>query len=158
MRLLLFFWALLVVVPAFADEGVRIVVPAHDIARGQIIALDDLSVQTVPGGGLFSGTITNKEDLLGMEARRVLYAGQSVRPQDVRRPLLVSKGATVTMIFEAPGISLSAVGRAMSEGGMGETVTVQNPVSFRQISATVTGPGTVRAGSMQIGRIASAIP
>ena len=37
------------------------------------------------------------------------------------------------------------MGRAMSEGGVGDTVTVQNPASFRMISAIVTGPGTVRA-------------
>jgi flagella basal body P-ring formation protein FlgA len=36
----------------------------------------------------------------------------------------------------------------MSEGGMGETVTVLNPVSYRQISCTVTGAGTVSAGDM----------
>ena len=40
---------------------------------------------------------------------------------------------------------LMAMGRAMSEGGIGDTVTVQNPVSYRMISATVTAPGTVRA-------------
>ncbi len=34
----------------------------------------------------------------------------------------------------------------MSEGGVGDTVTVQNPVSYRQISATVTGP---RRGARQ---------
>ena len=33
----------------------------------------------------------------------------------------------------------------MSEGGIGDTVTIQNPASFRMISATVTAPGTVRA-------------
>jgi len=30
---------------------------------------------------------------------------------------------------------------------MGDTVTVQNPASFRQVSAIVTGPGEVRAQS-----------
>jgi flagella basal body P-ring formation protein FlgA len=37
------------------------------------------------------------------------------------------------------------MGRAMSEGGVGDTVTIQNPASFRMIGAVVTGPGTVRA-------------
>ena len=36
-------------------------------------------------------------------------------------------------------------GKAMTEGGMGETVTIQNPASFRQISGVVIGPGQVRA-------------
>jgi len=37
------------------------------------------------------------------------------------------------------------MGRAMSEGGIGDTVTIQNPASYRMISAIVTAPGTVRA-------------
>jgi flagella basal body P-ring formation protein FlgA len=49
----------------------------------------------------------------------------------------------------------------MSEGGIGETVTVQNPASYRQISAVVTGPGTVKAVAGFGGipqRVASARP
>jgi flagella basal body P-ring formation protein FlgA len=65
----------------------------------------------------------------------------------VRKPIVVTKGETVTMTFDAPGVSLTATGRALSEGGVGESVTVINPVSFRQVMATVTGPGTVRAES-----------
>ncbi|MGC9953782.1 MAG: flagellar basal body P-ring formation chaperone FlgA [Rhizomicrobium sp.] len=143
-RIFLFAWALLLCCPAFADAGVRIVVPSHDIARGATILEVDLAYKTV-GDNVMSGIVSSMNDLVGMETRRVLHAGESVRIEDVRRPTLVTKGSTVTMTFEAPGITLSAVGRAMSEGGMGETVTVQNPASFRQVSAIVTGPGQVRA-------------
>ena len=37
------------------------------------------------------------------------------------------------------------MGRAMSEGGVGDTVTVQNPASYRMVSGIVVAPGTVRA-------------
>jgi flagella basal body P-ring formation protein FlgA len=144
MRILLLAWALLLCWPAFADAGVRIVVPARDIARGTTISQEDLATKTVDGNVL-SGTVTSANDIVGMQTRRLLHAGESVRLEDVRRPTLVAKGSTVTMIFEAPGITLTAAGRAMSEGGLGETVTVQNPVSFRQVSAVVMGPGQVRA-------------
>ncbi len=49
------------------------------------------------------------------------------------------------MEFSVPGVELSAMGRAMSEGGIGDTVTVQNPASYRMISGVVIAPGTVRA-------------
>ena len=87
-------------------------------------------------------------ELDGKEARRFLQTGNAVRTDDVRRPVLVTKGSTVTMTFEEPGITLTAVGRATTEGGMGETVTITNPVSYRQITGVVTGPGTVRAGDV----------
>jgi flagella basal body P-ring formation protein FlgA len=113
---------------AFAST-VRVVVPAHDIARGDTIGESDLTYATVDGADLMSG----------------LPAGRPFRGDDVRRPIVVTKGQTVTMEFAVPGVQLSAMGRAMSEGGIGDTVTVQNPVSYRMISATVTAPGTVRA-------------
>jgi flagella basal body P-ring formation protein FlgA len=68
-----------------------------------------------------------------------------LRESDVRKPVQVAKGSTVTMVFQAPGITLTGMGRAMGEGGLGDVVVVLNPSSYRQISATVTGPGTVRA-------------
>lgn len=130
-----------------ADAGqIRIVVPVHSIARGDTIADSDLTYQSVAPDQVQSGVVTAMSDLDGMEARRVLRAGEPVRPDDVRKPVLVAKGSTVTMTFNAPGITLTAIGKATSEGGMGDTVTVLNPVSYRQISCTVTGAGQVIAG------------
>ena len=160
MRLVLLACALLLAWPAFADAGIRIVVPTHDIARGSTITSSDLMYQ-MTGDNAMSGTVTSVDNLVGLETRRVLHAGESMRLEDVRHPVLVTKGSTVTMTFEAPGITLTAIGRAMSEGGIGETVTVQNPASFRQISAVVIGPGQVRAqssGAVISSRLASIQP
>jgi flagella basal body P-ring formation protein FlgA len=139
---------LLVVGEAFAAEApatVRIVVPAHDILRGDVIGESDLTFAMVPAAALPSTTVTKFERLTGMQTRRTLRAGENIRPDDVRRPVVVTKGQTVTMTFSAPGVELAAMGRAMSEGGIGDTVTVQNPISFRMVNVVVTGPGTVKA-------------
>mgnify|MGYP001557393187 FL=1 len=140
--------------PAMADQTApataRIVVPARDIPRGTTIAESDLSYQLVAPDAVRAGIVTSMNDLEGMEARRFLRAGETVRPDDVRKPILVTKGSTVTMTFELPGLSLTAVGKAMGEGGMGETVAVLNPVSYRQIMGVVTGPGAVRAGDIGV--------
>jgi flagella basal body P-ring formation protein FlgA len=134
----------LAVGPAFAAT-VRIVVPAHDIARGDMIGENDLTYATVDGAALMSGVPTRMDEVKGLQARRMLAAGQPFRGDDVRRPIVITKGQTVTMEFDAPGVHLTAMGRAMSEGGVGDIVTVQNPVSYRMVSGTVTAPGTVRA-------------
>ena len=136
--------ALLVATGAFAAT-VRIVVPTHDIARGDTIGENDLTFATVDGNALMSGVPTKMDEVKGMQARRMLSAGQPFRGEDVRRPIVIIKGQTVTMQFAAPGVELSAMGRAMSEGGVGDTVTVQNPASYRMVSGIVVAPGTVRA-------------
>ncbi|MBV9550727.1 MAG: flagellar basal body P-ring formation protein FlgA [Alphaproteobacteria bacterium] len=143
---------------AFAAESpqVRIVVPAHDIMRGEVIGDSDLTYAQVSGTALPATTVTKFDVLTGMQARRMLRAGESIRPDDVRRPVVVSKGQAVTMSFSAPGVELTAMGRAMSEGGVGDTVTVQNPVSFRMVNAMVTGPGAVRAADPSVSPITTA--
>jgi flagella basal body P-ring formation protein FlgA len=103
---------LLAASPALADT--RVVIPEHDIARGAIIEKSDLSLGSIPSGTVFSGMFTTTEALAGLQARRLLRAGEAVRHDDVRQPILVSKGSIVT--------------------------------SFRQLSATVSGAGAVRAG------------
>ena len=129
---------------AFAGT-VRIVVPAHDIARGDTIGENDLTYATVDGAALMSGLPTRIDEVKGMQARRMLSSGQAFRSDDVRKPIIITKGETVTMQFTVPGVELTAMGRAMSEGGIGDTVTMQNPASYRMISGVVVAPGTVRA-------------
>ncbi len=147
LRVALFVSALLIAFPAFADTGMRVVVPNRDIARGETISESDLAYGTIASTNVFSGVVTSMDALKGMEARRMLRSGEIVRSDDVRHPVVVAKGTIVTMTFEAPGVTLTASGRAMNEGGLGDTITVQNPASFRQISCIVTGPGAVRASS-----------
>jgi flagella basal body P-ring formation protein FlgA len=138
--------AFLLLMPAAAQAAtVRVVVPARDIPRGEVIGETDLTYATVDGASLMAGVPTKIEEVAGMQARRVLSTGQPFRSDDVRRPIVITKGQSVTMQFSAPGVELVAMGRAMSEGGIGDTVTIQNPASFRMISATVISPGTVRA-------------
>jgi flagellar basal body P-ring formation protein FlgA len=131
--------------PALAEGGVRIVVPVRDIPRGEIITDSDLTYANVAGNALMAGTVTSLAAVKDMEARRMLHAGAPLRGDDVRRPVVVTKGQTVTMLFRAPGVELTAMGRSMGEGGVGDTVTVQNPSSYRMITGLITGPGTVIA-------------
>src|ERR1700744_682986 len=83
--------------PAMADTNVRVVVPAHDIGRGDVLSESDLNFGTVPGTALMNGTITSLDAARGMEARRVLRAGETISTNDLRRPVVVNKGQTVTM-------------------------------------------------------------
>ena len=135
---------------AFAQappDQMEIVVPAHDIARGAVLAEGDLTVKSIAVMRANDGIVRNASDAAGREAKRALRAGELMRNSDLKRPALVAKGSNVTMIFEAPGIHLTAVGRALAEGGEGDSIAVLNPTSYRQVVAVVMAPGTVRVGA-----------
>jgi flagella basal body P-ring formation protein FlgA len=129
------------------DNQMELVVPAHDIARGTLIGEGDLTTKLVPVLRVSDTLIRDTQEAAGREAKRALRAGELIRASDLKRPTLVAKGSAVTMIFEVPGIALTSVGRALAEGGQGDTIAVLNPTSYRQVSAVITGPGTVRVGA-----------
>jgi flagella basal body P-ring formation protein FlgA len=134
---------------AFAGErdDSDILVPAHDIARGAVLTALDLTPKTMPVMRINADILRNADDVVGREAKRALRAGEVLRASDLKRPTLVAKGSTVTMLFEAPGMRLSASGRALGEGGKGDVIQVLNPTSYRQVEATVIAAGMVRVGT-----------
>ena len=81
----------LIAMPAAADTGVRIVVPNRDIARGETVTDQDLTFATVPGSALMAGTVTTIAAAKNMEARRMLHAGEALRTDDLRHPIVVMR-------------------------------------------------------------------
>jgi flagellar basal body P-ring formation protein FlgA len=134
---------------AFAQEPAEqtdVVVPAHDIARGAVLTEGDLTTKSIAVMRVNDGIVRNASEVSGREAKRALRTGEFLRNSDLKRPALVAKGSNVTMVFEAPGIHLTAVGRALAEGGEGDSIAVLNPTSYRQVVAVVTAPGMVHVG------------
>jgi flagella basal body P-ring formation protein FlgA len=126
-------------------ETVETVVLARPLARGEPVRESDVLVERKPRAELPTDAVTKLASVVGSAARRALRAGQTLRPADLMKPDLVGRNDMVTILFEAPGLSLTARGKALTAGAEGETVTVVNPQSKRVLQATVTGPGLVVA-------------
>jgi flagella basal body P-ring formation protein FlgA len=81
--------------------------------------------------------------MIGQVAQRGLSAGSIMRNGDVAPPDLVTRGETVTVVFDTPGLALSLRGQANEGGRLGATITVTNPVSKKVLTATIVGAGRV---------------
>jgi flagella basal body P-ring formation protein FlgA len=57
----------------------------------------------------------------------------------------IRRGDMVTLVYEAPGMSLSMRARAVEDGAIGQSIRLINTASNRTIDAVVTGPGAARA-------------
>lgn len=88
--------------------------------------------------------ILDAADLIGKTPRRGVRAGIPVRATEVRRPLLVTKGSLVTMVFNTPFMHLTALGRALDEGAQGQTIRIANMQSNKVVAAVVTGTNKVK--------------
>jgi flagella basal body P-ring formation protein FlgA len=127
-------------------ETAEIVVVARPLARGETVRDSDILIERKPRAEVASDVVTKVSAVIGQAARRALRPGQTLRPADLMKPDLVGRNETVTIVFEMPGITLTARGKAVDAGAQGDTVSVLNPQSKRVLQATVRGPGLVVVG------------
>ncbi len=85
-------------------------------------------------------------DAAGRLAKRTLRPGKPLLRKQLQQPLLVKRGAAVTIVSQTDGISAQTAGVALKEGRLQESIKVQNSSSERVIDAIVVGPGRVSVG------------
>jgi flagellar basal body P-ring formation protein FlgA len=129
------------------SETFATVVPAHELAQGQVVKASDLAIERRPKGELTATTVTTIEQAQGLSARRALRAGQLIRQADLVKPELVARNQSVAMVYEVPGILLTVRGKALEGGALGDVINVLNVESKRTIQATIIGPARVSAGT-----------
>lgn len=126
-----------------AAETVSVATLARPLARGDIIHASDIVVGRRPKYEINATVATSTKDLVGFAVRNAIPAGQVVSRAALMRPELVQRSQTVTIIFEAPGLTLTVRGKALESGAEGDLVLVQNVQSQRSVRGTVVGPSTV---------------
>lgn len=116
---------------------------ARALATGDVITSSDI-VMNVVDGRLPADTVNDLTALIGQAAKRPLIAGRPVRASDIRTPLAIKKGDTVTLLYSVGPVRLSARGRALADASIGEPVRVLNPQSNKTVDAFATGSGEAR--------------
>lgn len=114
-------------------------VASHTIRAQAIISAADMVV--VPGD--IAGAYTAIDEVVGQEARVVLYAGRPVRFEEVGPPAVIERNQIVTIFFATGNINIIAEGRALGRAGVGDTLRVMNLASHQTVSGRVRADGSV---------------
>jgi flagella basal body P-ring formation protein FlgA len=125
--------------PATAPVAAVAPVAARDLARGTILAVADVRADSV----------VQAERLAGWEVRRVLKAGEPLKAPAVEPPALVLPNRTVTLEAQVAGIRVTRTALALGRGTLGSRIPVRLDHQ-RIVSATVTGPSTVRVTEVAV--------
>ena len=124
-------------------ETAETVVLTRSLQRGEVIRQPDIAIERHPRAEVSKDGVAQLAHVTGLAVRRPLRAGHALRHADVMKPELVQRDATVTLIYEVPGILLTIRGKAMEAGAEGAVIGVLNLQSKRTVHGTVTGPGQV---------------
>jgi flagella basal body P-ring formation protein FlgA len=127
-----------------ADDTIVLPVAATRLLAGSIVQPSDVRMARVRTSLLRGDVMHSPSDAVGMQTKRVIAPGQPLFINELMRPSMVVKGATVLMVLDSPGIALTAQGQAIESGAIGERIRVLNPSSRAAVEAEVTGPDRVR--------------
>ena len=143
MRALAGFALLLGLAPAGAAE-MRAPSPRAIIYPGDLIR-DDMLVDAPLSAPTYSGPVAlGAEDVVGMVARRTLLPGQSIPINALAAPRAVRAGSAVKLVYVDGGLEITAVGSALQDAAVGQTVQVRNDDSGVTVSGRVRADGAVQ--------------
>lgn len=119
-----------------------VVVAAGELPRGAVLGEKDLNVVERDLAGLRNPCLDPKE-LIGKTLKRPVRLGEPFDRGAVEFPPLVKRGDVVAITASRKGLTATATGMALQEGKKGETITVRNSSSQKDILCRVAGPGAV---------------
>lgn len=123
---------------------VPVVVAVRRLAAGEIVRPGDIEERRVRAERVRPGTAQRAEDVVGRQIRRPIGSDLPFMLVDLVAPVVVAKNQPVLMLLDAPGLTLTAQGRALEAAAMGERLTVMNLASRSVVEAQAIGPGRVR--------------
>jgi flagella basal body P-ring formation protein FlgA len=121
-----------------AIETVEAAVLTRDVERNEILKASDLVTERRPKAAV-GADVAARDRAVGMQMRKQVRAGQTIRVADLAKPDLVQRDQNVTLIYESAGLYLTIRGKAIENGAEGDVVNVLNLQSKRTVSGVVIG-------------------
>lgn len=123
---------------------VDILTPVRLLKAGEEIEEGDVMMTRVALSDLKMPYAIDLRDVLGKAAIRPLAPQVPIRLAALRKPFVVRKGDRVMIEAKMGGLSIQTAGVTKGNGELGQTITVSNTDSGKDVRAKVVGPGVVR--------------
>lgn len=119
------------------------VVTVRQIDHGSILSADDLALRKQDIATVQGRFLGNLADAVGKKARITLKANAPLRSDQLEKVPVVKTGQLVTIVAENERMRITVTGKAKSSGAVGDTITVQNLNSLKDVPARIIDAGTV---------------
>jgi len=129
-------------VTAQVDLNLPALVAARALPRGRILTAEDISQTFLPYNQA-KGALNDLDQALGSTLKTSLAAGTPLRERILGQSFLVRNGDTVVLIARQGNLSASTTGEAKADGALGDTITVTNLSSKKNVRGRIVGPGKV---------------
>lgn len=127
------------------DVFQNVIHASRALKQNDLITAADLEYQRVNVTESTERYATQPDQVVNKRLLRNVGIHQAFELKNLDKPLLLKRGDAVTIIYNTPGLQLTAKGQVREEGGMGDTVRVSNVSSDRTIHCRVIDSQTVQA-------------
>ncbi|MDE7547786.1 flagellar basal body P-ring formation chaperone FlgA [Acetobacter fabarum] len=131
----------------------RVLVYTHALSAGAVLAAADVRVDDSYTGRSGSRAYTGDVDVAGMTLLHSVMVDEPVLERDLRRTVVMHKGDPIMLSYTAPGLRLSATGRALEDGGVGQYVHALNLASKMILTGRV-----INGSEMEVDTTSGAVP
>ncbi|MDP1858887.1 MAG: flagellar basal body P-ring formation chaperone FlgA [Gemmatimonadaceae bacterium] len=128
--------------PTRAASSVAVSIATRRLPRGTVLTERDITVARVAHGGTAVSGPTDAA--AGWITRRVVHAGEALRPPAVGPAPLVRAGQTVEFTYMQGGLRLTLHGVALAAAALGDVVEVRLGAK-RRVTGIVSGPARITA-------------
>ena len=105
-----------------AEPCLRVPVLLADVGRGDLI--QKIDYQNVPCRLVNKKVIETADNLIGMQAKVFIKAGQPILDGQIEKPKLIKKGDNITIQYQTPFFVITSQGVAQRDGSLGDIVGV----------------------------------
>ncbi len=134
-------WSLHVPLELKAYESV--VVATQHILRGQIITAGNVAKEERDITRLNQGYFSKPALVIGSIAKRSIASHRVILPQSLSTPKLVNKGESISIQAIGSGLSIKAMGVALTDGSLGDLIQVKNSKTRRIVEGRISAPGQI---------------
>jgi len=120
--------------------------PTRWIKPKEVMIAEDVTTMIVDVPSLTHDFILHPEEVIGKEVLRPLPPRQPIRKVMLDDPPIIRKGDRVMIEARRGGLLVQAVGLAKAAGKSGDTISVKNTSSGREVIATILSAGLVEVG------------
>lgn len=120
-----------------------VLVAERTLPRGTVVSAAQFRPVHRNVAALSSGYMSDISQAVGMRLKRQLGSGAVLTPAILEKPLAIHRGDQVTIILNADGVQVRAVGRALTDGGPGDRISARNLSSDKVVQGTAVGGGMI---------------
>lgn len=121
-------------------------ITARALPPGHVLTAEDTVATLGDLTQLPAGIAQDPAQVVGRSVAGSLAAGQPLRSDGLRAPVVIQQGQPVKLVSRGRGFEVTADGKALSQGLLGQVVQVRSP-SGQTVSGIARGGGIVEVGN-----------